>query len=336
MKGNTIMKEDLVSIIIPAYNVSRYISRGIESCINQTYEKIEIIVVDDGSTDNTWDIISGWGKTDNRIKTVQQENSGVSAGRNVGLESAQGEYVLFLDGDDWLEQDTIEYLLSIKGGREDVIVTCGHYNVRFELGELKRYNHKIKQLPIFVSTDEVLKSLSSPKYSMSSACYKLYPKHIIKNLYFATDIYNMEDGLFVFQAVSRSAGIIYSTEPKWNILFREDSFTRSGYNAKKLTAIKAIERMIDYNKNPNIYPVLIGIFFLRALQLLNEALLNPYKNEEDIIYLRRKLHIYTDSGVFYVKKFTTFLNSFLILYLPIKISYGYRKTVEFIRNRKAK
>ncbi len=326
------MERELVSIIIPAYNVSAYISRGIKSCIDQTYKKIEIIIVDDGSTDCTWDIICGWQESDSRIKAFRQENCGVSVSRNVGLEHSGGGYILFLDGDDWLEQDAVAYLVKMIGGREDVIAVCGHYNVRSEKGILRRHHQKAHQAPGFVPAEKVLQSLLEGSYSLTSACYKLYPVHIIRELRFDPDIYNMEDGLFCFQAVGQSEGIIYSTEPKWNILFREGSFTRSGYNAKYLTAITAIERMMDHNKTSTVCPILVSAFFLRALQLLNDALLDPDKNIEDILFLREKIASYADSGVFYVKKFTTLLNAILILRLPVSIAAGYRKAVVAIRN----
>lgn len=328
------MEEKLVSIIIPAYNVSEYISRGIESCVSQTYGKIEIIIVDDGSTDHTWDIISDWQKSDSRIKAVRQENCGVSVSRNVGLEYARGEYVLFLDGDDWLEQDAVEYLIRIKGVREDVIASCSYYNVQFDKGELKKYCNQKEHPPVFVSSDAALKCLLNGMYGLLSACYKLYPVCIIKNLRFAPDIYNMEDGLFSFQAISQSVRIVYGTEPKWNILFRTGSFTRSGYNEKQLTAITAIEKMMDYNKNVTIWPLLVRLIFLRALQLLNDALLEPDRNKDDIIFLKEKMKRYINCGHIYVKKFTTLLNAILVFCLPVRVASGYRKMIMFLRNVK--
>ena len=96
-----------ISIIIPAYNVEAYIEKCINSVINQTYDDIEVIIINDGSTDNTAEIIEKYSKIDNRIKIVNKYNSGVSDSRNVGIEMFTGDYVFFLDSDDWVEKDYI-------------------------------------------------------------------------------------------------------------------------------------------------------------------------------------------------------------------------------------
>ena len=94
-----------ISIIIPAYNVEKYIDKCITSVINQTYDNIEAIIVNDGSTDNTALIIEKYSEVDNRIIVVNKENSGVSDSRNIGIENITGDYAFFLDSDDWIEEN---------------------------------------------------------------------------------------------------------------------------------------------------------------------------------------------------------------------------------------
>lgn len=156
-----------------------------------------------------------------RLAGVRQQDQSFPPGKLRGISEQKcraktfgGGYILFLDGDDWLEQDAVAYLVKMIGGREDVIAVCGHYNVRSEKGILRRHHQKAQQAPGFVPAEQVLQSLLEGSYSLTSACYKLYPVHIIRELRFDPDIYNMEDGLFCFQAVGQSEGIIYSTEPK--------------------------------------------------------------------------------------------------------------------------
>ena len=98
--------KDLVSIIVPVYNVERYIEKCLCSLINQSYKNIEIICVNDGSPDNSRDIIESLIKSDGRIRLIDQQNQGLSGARNTGLDAAQGEYMMFLDSDDWIDPET--------------------------------------------------------------------------------------------------------------------------------------------------------------------------------------------------------------------------------------
>ena len=99
------MDEPLISVIVPIYNVEKYLNRCIESIVNQTYKTLEIILVDDGSPDNCPQICDEWKEKDNRIKVIHKKNGGLSDARNAGLDIAQGEYIAFVDGDDFLEEN---------------------------------------------------------------------------------------------------------------------------------------------------------------------------------------------------------------------------------------
>ena len=104
-----------VSVIIPVYNVEKYISKTVESVINQDYSNVEIILVDDGSPDNSNKIIDEMARRDHRIVCIHKENGGVSSARNAGLKIAKGEYVTFIDGDDWVEPNYISYFIESCG-----------------------------------------------------------------------------------------------------------------------------------------------------------------------------------------------------------------------------
>ena len=102
----------LISVLIPVFNVERYLSRCIESVIKQTYKNIEIILIDDGSKDKSGKICDKYAKKDDRIRVIHKENEGVSVARNLGMDSANGEYIIFVDSDDWIEQQAVELLFS--------------------------------------------------------------------------------------------------------------------------------------------------------------------------------------------------------------------------------
>ena len=121
--------ESFISVIIPAYNIEKYIARCLESVCRQTYSNLEIIVVDDGSSDNTGRIADDFAKKDKRITVIHKENAGVSAARNTGLDFAQGDYIGFVDGDDLIEPDMYELLMHNALKYQADISHCGYQMV---------------------------------------------------------------------------------------------------------------------------------------------------------------------------------------------------------------
>ena len=112
-----------ITVIVPVYNTEPYLRRCIESIINQTFHNIEIILVDDGSTDASAEILSDYASRDNRITVIQQENQGLSAARNTGMRSAEGEYIMFVDSDDWIDANTCEKALrAAKTFSADIVI----------------------------------------------------------------------------------------------------------------------------------------------------------------------------------------------------------------------
>ena len=130
----------LVSIIVPAYNVEKYIRECLESLVEQTYRNVEIIVVDDGSRDGTWAIISELMENDSRIRGFHQENNGVSAARNYALEKACGDYIQFVDGDDYLPRDAVEKLVAAMESNSAEWVNCQYHRVDESGNALEEYN----------------------------------------------------------------------------------------------------------------------------------------------------------------------------------------------------
>lgn len=115
--------QPLISVIIPVYNVEQYLSQCLESVINQTYSKLEIICVDDASTDESLEILNQFAEDDHRVQVIEKKNEGVSQARNVGLQAATGQYIMFVDADDWIEQDTCKKALeAMNGNKADIVM----------------------------------------------------------------------------------------------------------------------------------------------------------------------------------------------------------------------
>ena len=119
----------MISIIIPVYNVSKYLDKCLQSVVSQTYSNIQIILVNDGSTDNSGEICERWKKKDNRIEVIHKKNGGLSNARNVGIEKAQGKYLMFVDSDDIISIDLCEMLHSYLLGNSADLAICDTYHI---------------------------------------------------------------------------------------------------------------------------------------------------------------------------------------------------------------
>ena len=171
---------DIVSVVIPVFNVEKYIAKCIESLISQTYKKLEIILVDDGSTDYSGKICDEYSKLDNRIFVIHKENGGVSSARNIGMKKTTGSWVSFVDSDDWIETDFIEQLLSEGTKEEADVVLCG-YN-RVNLNDKCAIN-ATGDKEIYNSMDYLIKTLN-PQTGFGFCHMKLIKKEILERIIF--------------------------------------------------------------------------------------------------------------------------------------------------------
>lgn len=244
---------EYITIIMPAYNSEDYIRRGIESCILQTYHNWMLFVVDDGSVDSTAAVIQSYCRIDSRIQYLYQKNSGVSAARNHGLEHAKGEYVVFLDADDWLQRDALDTLLHLQKKNRDLLIACNRKLVK-EVDALQEWNKSISvkkefedklQISITKLTRlEALRNTGTQRYNNSSV-NKIFDRRVIEEqrLRFDPSIFYGEDGLFVFQYLLAVNGMLHYDACLWSLLERSGSATRRNFTARNLTAVWAIESM---------------------------------------------------------------------------------------------
>lgn len=190
------MKKDLISVVIPVYNAEVYIKRCLESIQKQTYDNLEIIVVNDGSTDNTQKVLEEIQQQDRRIKLIQKENEGVSAARNDGVVTATGRYVYFIDSDDYVENNIIEKLYKVISSQGELSV-CGFTTVFMNKEDAP---FSLYDSTSIISIEEYLEKMSQYLYSVyyGSLWNKMYVTEIIKrnNLKFRKDISLAEDFIF--------------------------------------------------------------------------------------------------------------------------------------------
>lgn len=285
------MNEKKVSIIIPAYNVEKYISVGIKSALDQTYKNIEVIVVDDGSSDGTFNIMNKYANIDSRVKIYKKTNGGVSSARNLAMEKATGDYFMFLDSDDWLENNAVEDLLKLQQENLNKLVTVECYYAKYVDNECLREQQGINNDSISLSKEDSLISIDK-EYRLRSSCFKLFKTSIVidKKIQFNEKVSYGEDGLFVFEYLHYTNGIIYVPVPLWNILERPDSATMSPYTSKWLTWIDAIEIMIKNPKNSqNVKEYLYSYLQITIMTIMMIGIKCGKISDCDFKYLRGKL-----------------------------------------------
>lgn len=229
----------LCSIIVPIYNVEKYIKQCIESAINQTYRNIEIILVDDGSTDNSKLICDEYRKKDHRIKVIHKENGGLSSAREVGVNYATGDYITFLDGDDWLDANAIETCIELV--EKDFQIDCILFSYTKEFGDYSVSMHVMDEDNNMIGEEAIDKvhrrlfGLSNEELDhperMENICTcwgKLYRHDVAKKgKYFDTkEVGSCEDGLFNIYALMGCSNFAYIDKSLYHYRKHNGSLTK--------------------------------------------------------------------------------------------------------------
>ena len=235
------MNRPLISIIVAIYNVEEFLPKCIESIQNQTYANFELILVVDGSPDNSLQICNEYASMDNRIKVVCKDNGGQATARNAGLDRARGCYIGFVDGDDWIEPEMYQSLYELIRNENADIAQCGWYTV--DRKGNKTCNTDLPSIEKYTSFEalEMLIS-SSGGHLNTSVCSKLFSKRIIGDLRFSP-VRAYEDDEFVFKTVSNAHKIVCVSTPLYNYFCRPNSTMTADFNMNKL-ALVTIQKSI--------------------------------------------------------------------------------------------
>ena len=188
---------DLISVIIPVYNVEKYLDRCVESVVNQTYKNLEIILIDDGSTDNCLAKCDEWARKDSRIKVIHKKNGGLSDARNAGLKIAQGKYIGFVDSDDWIRCDMYQMLYERLQIDDSDIAACG-VEMIWEDGKSSQLLTKMGKCVL--NKQEAMRAIVEETWLKQPVWYKLYRTESIQGILFPIGKYH-EDVFWSYQAV---------------------------------------------------------------------------------------------------------------------------------------
>ena len=321
------MKE-LISIIVPIYNSEEYLKRCLKSIINQTYKNLEIILIDDGSSDNSVKICYEFANNDKRIKVIKQKNSGPSKARNQGLRKIKGEYFICIDSDDWLEENMIEILYrNIKESDADVSI-CNYY-INFESGIQKCKDESNDKNMLISDHKEMYKCLFNENMYGGYLWNKLIKTSIVKGeniIVFNEKIKIEEDVLFLIEVLKKCNKIYYSGKDfLYHYFQRNNSIVRFKYQLKDLTKLKVLEEKLKLKQLYEIndidskieydYIFLLeqSIFILKENNLNNDVYIKKLKNA------KRKYYFTALKQVNFKKKIKLlFITIFPILYGKIK------------------
>lgn len=275
------MNKIFFSIIIPVYNGEKHIEKCIQKLLKQTYDKFEIIIINDGSTDKTSKIVNEYTFLDDRVKLINKENQGVSVSRNTGIKNAHGDYILFVDSDDYLDEDALSILNSLLVIQKCDLLIYG-FNV---LGSSNRFNDT-KTLRVLsrnreVSKEEFLKALVSTKNNVLGYIWRAaYSRDMIitNNILFPDGIKISEDYMFLLNAANSSKKIIISDKELYYYCINEESMSIK-YIPSLLEDMNFVNKWMYNEVVSNNEYLLMGYYccvantFLRFVQ-------NSFRNKE--------------------------------------------------------
>ena len=291
MKEN---KNPKISVVIPIYKVEKYLDKCVESVVNQTYKNLEIFLVDDGSPDNCPKMCDDWAKKDKRIKVIHKQNGGLSDARNFGIEKATGDYIMFVDSDDYLDEKICETLLNLNLKHNTDFAMCDakviyetpNNNISTPTQEItERVFEKEQIIPLLVKTDI--------KYLMT-AWAKLYIIEIFKNLRYDKGKIH-EDEFILHKLLNITNKFVYINEPLYCYLQREGSITHSKLENSYRFVHDAFKARYEFLINETKYyneSITAALFFFR----FRYALVKRNKLSKDFL----KLH-YNSYLEFYKK-----------------------------------
>lgn len=319
------MENQLISIIVPIYNVEKYLKECIESIINQTYKNIEIILVDDGSPDNCGIICDEYSQKDKRIIVIHKENGGLSDARNKGIDIAKGDYLTFIDSDDFVNIDYIEKLYNSIKLNNTKLAQCGISKVNENNEIIERLNYDENYIK---TSHEILNELYGKHLIENVVVWnKMYAKELFENIRFPVGkIHEDEFTTYkIFYSVDR---ISLLSDCLYNYRQTNESIIGKKFNKKRLNLLEALEERMDFFKNRNeidLYEKTLK-FYIEELRLYYIKVKKYIENSKEIQQdIKRKYKIEYKKFVKIKSKKTKEILKAKIFYINSNLYYYIKK-----------
>lgn len=231
----------MVSVIVPVYKVEKYLVKCVNSILAQSFTDFELILVDDGSPDNSGKICDEFAEQDGRVKVIHQKNAGQAVARNAGISIARGEYIAFVDSDDYVTADYLKTLVSLIQKYQCDLAICGHRIVHERVEE---YNcaEKDSQVQCMGNDelwDEIFGRLNNAVWN------KLFKKELLQGILFPKDLGHGEDLIFNLEYILRCKTAVKTNKECYFYLKRSDSITTSSFSTRKLKEIESKDRALE-------------------------------------------------------------------------------------------
>lgn len=219
-----------ISVIIPVYNTEKYLEKCINSVLNQSFQQFEIILVEDGTKDNSGEICDLYAQKDSRVKVIHQENCGLAISRRNGAKSAKGKYVIFLDSDDWIDEEMLNALYeTIEEKKADMV--CSQFKRVFSNGKEKKAAFKFSDI-ICNDLESMVYHMHITRYINAAAWAKLIKKELIDKITFPDNLAIGEEHNMVSQLLWNASRVVIVDAAYYNYYIRDDSISHAGYNKK--------------------------------------------------------------------------------------------------------
>lgn len=322
------MSQPLISVIVPVYNVEKYLDKCVRSIMNQTYRNLEIILVDDGSPDNCPAMCDAYAKEDPRIKVIHKENGGQADARNQGIDIASGEYIGFIDSDDFVDEDMYEYLIEIAQKEQADVVTCECYDYYAEKEILRHDCDFYEKTNRIDAIARVMESRKATLYVVD----KLYRKEIFDNLRFRKGK-TFEDAYIVVEILSKTKTVVFTNAQKYYYYHRLESTTSKPFNAKSFDVVEAYDYNADlclkispFLSEPALFRRCWSRFYVLDKMMLSDESYDHKAEKEYVAFLKANKSFILKSNLFTKGRKL----SFAAMLISIKL---YRKVVRYYTYR---
>lgn len=244
----------LISVIVPVYKVEKYLRRCIDSILAQTYENIEVLLIDDGSPDQSGAICDDYQAKDSRVRVFHKENGGVSSARNLGLKETKGDYIGFVDADDYIDEKMYETLLTnILSENADTSI-CSYFQ-EANNGVFHKHWQNDEYL-VFDRIEQIL-NLVSNRYYTCSCWDRLFKKSLLDSVIFNTEYSFYEDYLFLYEVMQKSEKAVFTSVPLYYYCNNQNSAARAPFNTRKMDIEKVCKYVLNdiQQKYPEVYTI---------------------------------------------------------------------------------